>query len=1096
MRPLHLTMSAFGPYAGTVEVALDKLGTQGLYLITGDTGAGKTTIFDAITFALYGEPSGEARDASMLRSKYARPETPTEVKLVFSYDGRIYTVRRSPEYMRPSRRGDKLTLQRAEAELFLPDGRIVTRVREVNGEIVKIIGLDRSQFAQIAMIAQGDFLKLLLADTKTRQEIFREIFKTRYYQVLQERLKGESGRLRDAHDAARASVRQYTGGVLCREDALSDRLRAAKEGELPCRETMELIGELLSQDRQAEEECEEALEVLGRELEEVNTRLGRAAELEKTERSLEEARRQQAARQAQAESGKAEWEARQADRPRMEELRRAAAAIEAELPRYQELADRTAEAAALAEQSRSGQSGLEARERERSAQADRLSGLKAEWERLANAGEDRERLKGERAAVERRRDELRALEQDLRSWRDWEKKQREQAAQYAALSSRCAAKETEREELEQLLRARRELVQAASGLEAEKERLLGCRKRAEEKRSAIEELDRLLKQYEGTCRAAEAARREYRAASERADEARERYQGTNRRFLDEQAGILAQTLEEGRPCPVCGSPHHPEPAAASHDAPTEAELNEAKAAYEAAAERERDASSRAGGLKAAKEVEAEQLLSRMSAHIAAPCLEEAARQLADCREAAADESGRIHGDLVALEAELAARDQLSVEIGAQEARAAALSAAQADLREQLLQAERRQSNLLGQKEQLEQKLSGQLRAHLDGCPLEAAEEKLQDRRRLAEEDAGRLDGLLQEREEQLRRRAQLAEQIPAQEEALERLTEDIARSREALARTEARRTEAEGQIRTLREKLRYPDAPAARKRHAELENERAGLEAALTAAEEAYRGHCTELAKTEETIRQLTELLRAAGPVDASAEQSRREELTARRAALDRERREIHTRRTANETALANIREKAEELARLDEKWEWMRALSNTVNGNLAGKEKIALETYIQMTCFDRIIRRANTRFMVMSGGQYELLRRKEAADNRGQSGLELDVVDHYNGTQRSVRSLSGGESFKASLSLALGLSDEIQSTAGGIRLDTMFVDEGFGSLDEESLRQAIEALAGLTEGNRLVGIISHVTELKEKIDKQVIVTKSRSGGSGIEIVV
>ena len=236
--------------------------------------------------------------------------------------------------------------------------------------------------------------------------------------------------------------------------------------------------------------------------------------------------------------------------------------------------------------------------------------------------------------------------------------------------------------------------------------------------------------------------------------------------------------------------------------------------------------------------------------------------------------------------------------------------------------------------------------------------------------------------------------------------------------------------------------------------------------------------------------------MDASAEQSRREELTARRAALDRERREIHTRRTANETALANIREKAEELARLDEKWEWMRALSNTVNGNLAGKEKIALETYIQMTCFDRIIRRANTRFMVMSGGQYELLRRKEAADNRGQSGLELDVVDHYNGTQRSVRSLSGGESFKASLSLALGLSDEIQSTAGGIRLDTMFVDEGFGSLDEESLRQAIEALAGLTEGNRLVGIISHVTELKEKIDKQVIVTKSRSGGSGIEIVV
>ena len=159
------------------------------------------------------------------------------------------------------------------------------------------------------------------------------------------------------------------------------------------------------------------------------------------------------------------------------------------------------------------------------------------------------------------------------------------------------------------------------------------------------------------------------------------------------------------------------------------------------------------------------------------------------------------------------------------------------------------------------------------------------------------------------------------------------------------------------------------------------------------------------------------------------------------------------------------------------------------------LETYIQMTYFDRIINRANTRFMVMSGGQYELKRRKEAENNRSQSGLELDVIDHYNGTERSVKTLSGGESFKASLSLALGLSDEIQSSAGGIKLDTMFVDEGFGSLDDESLAQAIKALSSLAEGNRLVGIISHVSELKDKIDKQIVVKKEKTGGSNITIV-
>ena len=183
-------------------------------------------------------------------------------------------------------------------------------------------------------------------------------------------------------------------------------------------------------------------------------------------------------------------------------------------------------------------------------------------------------------------------------------------------------------------------------------------------------------------------------------------------------------------------------------------------------------------------------------------------------------------------------------------------------------------------------------------------------------------------------------------------------------------------------------------------------------------------------------------------------------------------------------------MERVEQKWGWMRALSNTANGNVSGKDKIMLETYIQMTYFDRTLRRATLRLMTMTGGQYELVRKISAANQKSQSGLELDVIDHYNGTKRSVQTLSGGEAFKASLALALGLSDEIQASAGGICLDTMFVDEGFGSLDEESLNQALRALSDLTEGSRLVGIISHVSELKERIDKQIIVIKERAGGS------
>ncbi|MBQ9986771.1 MAG: SMC family ATPase, partial [Erysipelotrichales bacterium] len=209
----------------------------------------------------------------------------------------------------------------------------------------------------------------------------------------------------------------------------------------------------------------------------------------------------------------------------------------------------------------------------------------------------------------------------------------------------------------------------------------------------------------------------------------------------------------------------------------------------------------------------------------------------------------------------------------------------------------------------------------------------------------------------------------------------------------------------------------------------------------------------------------------------------------------VITRITQNTQTKSNIQDRSEEVQKIEEKYTWVKALSNTANGMISGKEKIMLETYIQTTYFDRIIARANTRFMIMTNGQYDLVRKTTAENQRSQSGLDLDVIDHYNGTQRSVRTLSGGESFKASLSLALGLSDEIQSSAGGIQLDTMFVDEGFGSLDGDSLQQAIAALTSLSDGNRLVGIISHVSELKEKIDHQIIVTKEKSGGSKVEII-
>ena len=309
-------------------------------------------------------------------------------------------------------------------------------------------------------------------------------------------------------------------------------------------------------------------------------------------------------------------------------------------------------------------------------------------------------------------------------------------------------------------------------------------------------------------------------------------------------------------------------------------------------------------------------------------------------------------------------------------------------------------------------------------------------------------------------------------------------------------TELDKQLEAYTGKLRFPGRKEAAAEIARLKGEQQRFKEALAKAEKAHREQAEASAEISGHVLQLKKQLEGIEQKDTAGLTKERDELKKEIERLAEKQRQIHIRKAANETALKSIQAKSAELEGLEARLTWVRTLSNTANGNLSGKEKIMLETYVQMAFFDRIVSRANTRFMVMSGGQYELKRCRAADNNRSQSGLELDVIDHYNGTERSVRTLSGGESFKASLSLALGLSDEIQASAGGIRMETLFVDEGFGSLDEDSLQQAMKALNGLAESNRLVGIISHVTELKERIDRQIVVTKEKSGGSRAVIVV
>ena len=393
MRPLKLTISGFGPYAGTQELDFTVFGTGGLYLITGDTGAGKTTIFDAITFALFGEASGNNREPGMLRSKYAKPEDPTIVELTFAYDGKEYTVKRSPEYERAKTRGTGFTKQNPEAQLTYPDGRIVTKQREVDKAIGEIIGLNREKFSQVSMISQGDFRKLLQADTKERQKIFRDIFGTGYYVTLQNRLKDEANDLWRQLSSADASRQQYISGITCSEDSLLFLdVKKAKEGGMLTADVMELLNKLLEEDQQVQDALAAKLAEVEKRLEEVNAQLTKAETYTKAKQSLAENQEKEVAQIAALEAAKQTLEAAQATIPEQEALSKQITEIDLLLPSYDELSTKTAELGNKQTDLENAQNAEIAAKVTILALTEEITALKAERKGLNSVSAEKERL--------------------------------------------------------------------------------------------------------------------------------------------------------------------------------------------------------------------------------------------------------------------------------------------------------------------------------------------------------------------------------------------------------------------------------------------------------------------------------------------------------------------------------------------------------------------------------------------------------------------------------------------------------------------------------------------------------------------------------
>ena len=927
MKPLKLTMSAFGSYAG--KNVIDFTGQQqGIFLITGDTGAGKTTIFDAITYALYNQTSGGERNGNMMRSQYAQLETETYVELEFLYRGQTYRVRRNPDYkISKTLKNGKIREQKVphSVELTLPDGTVFPEKKNAtDAKIIEILGLTADQFSQIVMIAQGDFLKLLYTKSDERKMIFSKLFRTDIYWKIQENLRRKS---MEMDELIQENDRAF-------EQEKSRIIPLPESEELPLDELVERLRERLK-DALKEQNLRRA------NVEELNKKITKYEEINKLFRSLEKIR----------QTGK-ELEARQAEsKERRQQIENALKADKVLVAEQQNLRQQ--------------------QEVEQSAQA-----IAKMTETLANNQEMFETLKTQQQEAEA--------------------KQKREAAD---IQKKMLALEQSFPSYEALQNARSEEQQAKKVWED-----LG--KTSEEsfhkKEAGIAALKEQQKQQE---QVVEQTKKNWEQTSLSASESAKHYEHMYEAFLKEQAGILAENLSAGCPCPVCGSTVHPDPAKLSDHAVTELEVEQAKKTR-AAAEEKRDLA------------------------------------------------------YAAFEAEKTEKQKLAQAVEKEEAD---FVLAQTIAKQQRKEAEQNYVSLQKTAEQIREKLVYPSLAEAKKQyaamqkALEAAEQEIERKRQKVSELAEAMNTLKGQK---------LAEE------------ENQKTAKKLAVKTEkeyAKLLEKSGFV----SEETYHLAILPERSRSKLERE-----------EKEYESQCLR----QQSEQKLLEKQVSGKTYTDTTELN--EQLKAEKQALKEAEKtymELHTAYENDRSVLQNCAVYLEKGKKLESEDQVIKSLSKTANGRLSGSAKIDFETYIQRQYFKQIIHEANKRLLTMSNHQFILKLKEEANTGRKTNeGLDLSVYSLVTDSERDVKTLSGGESFLAALAMALGLSDIVERSAGAIHPDMMFIDEGFGSLDAQSRQQAIEVLGELAGDSRMVGIISHVTELKEQIDRKLVVSRTDKGSRAV----
>lgn len=918
MRPLKITMSAFGPYAGEVTLDMQKLGKSGIYLITGDTGAGKTTVFDAISYALYGEASGNYRENTTLRSKYASADTPTFVELEFEYNNEIYKINRNPEYPRPNKRGEGFTKQNANAELVMPDGSVITKIKEVSAKVEEIIGINKNQFSQIAMIAQGDFRKLLNCETNERSKIFRKIFKTEPYHNIEIKLSSLFNELKRNREKEKSGIEQYINQLKCNEnDTFSLELERAKSGDVLIEDVIKLAGEIINKDTLEYTKTQKNIESINEEIEKINSNIKLYENQEATKKAYAKASAKLEELKTKRNDCEKAYKSAEAQRERLDDLTRKINLINSKMPKYDEL------------------KSLE----------NSISEKTQSFEKSNNS-------------LKLKQQEITLLEKEI----DEKSKALEEVKGADLLAQKLTV---QKEEINKKAEALKELKTEIDRCKTEQKNLKNAQSFA---KSALDEYGALENEYNQIYIA----------------------------FFNEQAGIIADELKDGEPCPVCGSTSHPNLARKSENAPSQADVESAQNLVKKAQEKADKARDTASALKSK--------FDEIAANV-----KSAAKKLFGTDDNVFDDYN---------------------------------------------------SNINALKKEYDRTLA----------LLKTANEKLNLYQKLDKE-------------------------IPKIQEKQKSLSDEISKLNTQKASDEAFISENTKRVTSIKSELDFESADRAKDKLKEYTNLSNDIKNTIEKSKNDFDDIKSKYDTQKGTKASLENALKEFKEIDLASLNEKSLKLNEYKKGVDITAKSLYSRIDSNKLLVDNISKKRDILKEYDDKYVWLKALSETANGDISGKEKITLETFVQMTYFDSIIRKANIRLLTMSDGQYELVRRSDAETLKKNEGLALDVIDHFNASTRSVSTLSGGESFMASLCLALGLSDEIQSSNGGIKLDTMFVDEGFGSLDGEALDRALSALTSLSQGNRLVGIISHVDALRDRIDNKIVITKDRTIGSNAQII-